>query len=872
MRFFAQLHVHRTIRSAAPGGQSPQNWKRKTQANNPNTIFRDGVLQEALEQTCFPLDLNAYASLLQNCSNIESLKKVHAHMFPTGLNQNIFIATKLVSLYGTCGNMEYARLVFDKMNERNIFLWNAIIRGYARNGPCDEAITLYYQMQRAGVKPDNFTFPFVLKACAEISALQEGKEIHDDIIRTGFELDVFVGNSLVTMYAKCGSIDLARQLFDKMSNRDVVSWNAMIVGFAQNGHSSDALSLFNQMLQANLKPDSITLVSVLQACAHLGALQQGKWIHDYINRSGFPSNISVENSLVAMYSKCGRVTVARLLFDKMSKRDVVSWNAMIAGYTQNGHANEALNLFHQMQLADITPNSVTMVSMLSACALLTALEQGKCIHGYIIRSGFMSDVVLDTAVIDMYAKCGSIVLARHLFDKMFPRNVVSWNAMIAGYAQCGHSNEALTLFNQMQITDLKPNSITMASVLPLCANLTALHQRKGIHSYIIRSGLESDVVVGTALVDMYVKCGNIDIACKVFDNMSTRNVVSWNAMIAGYTQTGHANDALSLFNKMQQANTEPDMVTMVSVLSACAQLAALQQGMSIHAYIIKIGAESDVFLGNSLIDMYAKCGSIDVARKMFDKMFERDVVSWNAMIAAYGMHGHGEDALVLFSQMQQTGVNPDHVTFVCVLSACSHAGLVDEGWQYFECMSQDYHITPREQHYACMVDLLGRAGCMDEAQDFIEKMPLEPGASVWGALLGACRIHCNIQLGERVADRLFDLKPENAGYYVLLSNIYAEAGRWYDVAKVRTMMKDKGVKKTPGCSFIEVNNRVHAFVVGDRSHPQSEKIYAMLNTLAGQMKEAGYASNTNFVLHDDEEEVKEHMISTHSEKLAILCM
>nr|ADE77588.1 unknown [Picea sitchensis] len=250
-------------------------------------------------------------------------------------------------------------------------------------------------------------------------------------------------------------------------------------------------------------------------------------------------------------------------------------------------------------------------------------------------------------------------------------------------------------------------------------------------------------------------------------------------------------------------------------------------------------------------------------------MSNKNVVSWNAMIVGYGMHGHGEDALVLFTQMQQRGVKPNEITFISVLSACSHAGLVDEGWKCYNCMTLDYAITPTVEHYACMVDLLGRAGHLNEAWDFIEKMPIEPGASVWGAFLGSCRIHCNIELGERVAELLLNLDPDNAGYYVLLSNIYAAAGRWDDVAKVRKMMKEKDVKKSPGCSLIEVNNKLHSFVVGDISHPQTEAIYAMLETLARQMEAVGYVPCTDFVLHDVEEEIKENMLFAHSEKLAI---
>eukprot|EP01018_Ginkgo_biloba_P037438 Gb_29878 [translate_table: standard] len=587
-----------------------------------HTQCREGKIEEPSISPNSNTKIKSFASLLQSCKNIESLNQIHAHLHLNGLVQNVFLGTKLVKMYDKFGNLDNASLVFDKIYERNVFLWNAIIRGYAWNELCQETLNLYYEMLRAGIQPDNFTFSFVLKACAGLSALQEGKEIHYHIIKKGSESDVFVGAALIDMYAKCGHIDEARHVFDKMCTRDVVSWTAMI-----------------------------------------------------------------------------------------------------AGYVLNGHATKALALFHQMQLADMKPDSVTVVSVLSACSQLGALKQGKQMHAYIHSSGFASDIFVGTALIDMCAKWGDIETARHLFDRMPKRNVVSWSAMIAGYAQNGQANEALTLFTQMQQADMKPNSIII-----------------------------------------------------------------------------------------------------ISLLSTYAHLGTLQQGKSIHNYIMKSGFDSDVFVETALIDMYAKCGRVKVARHLFDKMSTRNVASWNAIIMANGMHGYGEDALALFSQMQQAGMKPNHITFVGVLSACSHAGLVNEGCQYFECMSRDYCISPTLKHYTCMVDLLGRSGRLDEAHDLIKKMPLEPDAGVWGALLGACRIHSNMKLGEHVAKHLFHLNPEHAGYYVLLSNIYAGVGRWDDVAKLRSMMKERGLKKTTGCSWIEVDNKVHAFCVGDRSHPQSDKI------------------------------------------------
>eukprot|EP01018_Ginkgo_biloba_P011240 Gb_08862 [translate_table: standard] len=817
-------------------------------------------------------NINTYAALLQVSTKTKSLaqgKLLHAHLLITGLYQNVFLEIKLATMYAICDSMIDARLVFDKISERNAFLYNMMIRGYACNGLCEEALVLYYQMQQAGIQPDNFTFPFVLKACATISALQEGKEIHFRIAQSGLESDIYVGNSLITMYAKCGRTDIARQLFDKMPTRNVVSWNAMIAGYSHNGHFNEALALFHQMQWAGIVPDVSTIVSVLSACAALSALQDGKDIHDYVNKSEFGCDAFVQTALIDMYAKCGNVDVARHLFDKMSKRYVASWNAMIAGYTQNGCATEALTLFHQMQLGNITPDRATIVTILPACANSAVLQYGKEIHGYIIKNKVESDVYVGNSLIAMYAKCSSREMARQVFDKMPGKNVVSWNALIAGYAQNGDASESLTLFHQMQQAGMMPDHVTVASVLRACATLSALQEGKEIHDYIIKNCFESDVIVGTALVDMYAKCGRVEDACQLFDKMSRRDVFLWTAMIAGYAQNGHANEALELFHKMQLADMKPNEVTIVSVLRACADLAALQQGKDIHDYIIENGFETDLSVGNSLVAMYAKCGSIEIARQVFDRMSKRDVISWSAMIAGYGMHGYGEDALKFFSKMQQTGTKPDHITITCVLYACSHSGLLAEGWQCFNCMSRDYGITPKVEHYACMVDLLARAGKLDEAQDFIKRMPLQPNAGVWAALLGACRIHGNIELGEHVANCLFELEPEETGNYVLLSNMYAVAGRWDDVEKVRTMMKDRGLKKTPGCSLIEVNNRIHSFLVGDRSHPQFEQIYSMLGILAGQMKEAGYVPDTNFVLHNVEEEVKEYLLCSHSEKLAI---
>eukprot|EP01018_Ginkgo_biloba_P013166 Gb_21057 [translate_table: standard] len=723
-------------------------------------LCNEGQLKEALHilhVTDQHVDNSAYVSILQLCIQKKALsegKLVHTHINETGFMPDRFLVNRIANLYAKCGALVDARRVFDEMPQRDAPSWNVMIAAYSRCGLAEEALLLFNRMEECGMQPNEFTFASVLPACGKLAALEQGMEIHEKIITKGFQSDAFVESGLVDMYAKCGNIEKARNLFDKMHQRDAISWTAMIAGYLQNGQGVGAIKIFQQMQLAGVKPDSKTFATVLAACADLADLEQGMEIHRETIRCGLESDVFVGTALVDMYAKCGNTEKARHVFDKMHQRNAVSWNAMTAGYTQNGLVGEAVERFQRMP----------------------------------------------------------------------ERDVASWTVMIAGYAQNGQNAEALNLFQQMQQAGVKPNQNTFASVLPACANSAALERGIEIHQEISRSGFQINVIVQSALVDMYAKCGSIEKAREVFDKMNQRNVVSWTAMIAGYVQNEQSTEALQFFRQMQLAGVKPDQNTFASVLPACADLAALEQGMEIHDDIIQNGFASNVFVENALIDMYAKCGNIEKARYVFDKMHERNVISWTAMIAGYAMHGCGKEALKLFEEMQNSGVNPNHITFVCVLSACCHAGLVEEGLRYFDCMGQYYHITPTMRHYVCMVDLLGRAGRLDEAQDFIKKIPIEPDAMLWSCLLGACRIHNNVELGEYVAERLFELEPQNAAPYVLLSNIYATAGRWDDSENVRKMMKNKGVKKTPGCSWIEVNKQVHTFLVGDRSHPQTQNL------------------------------------------------
>ncbi|XP_057873032.2 pentatricopeptide repeat-containing protein At1g11290, chloroplastic-like [Cryptomeria japonica] len=671
------------------------------------------------------------------------------------------------------------------------------------------------------------------------------------------------------MYAKSGSLVDARKVFDHMEQRDNLSWNTIIAAYRRHGYPQETVTLFHHMQQTVLQPDRFTFATVLPTFAKMGALEQGMNIHQRIKDKGILSDVVVATALVDMYAKCGKIDKASELFDRMPERNVFSWNAIIAGYTQNGFVEKTLETFRQMQFAGVKPDPATFASILPACAKMGALEQGIDIHRSIKDRSILSDIVVATALVDMYAKCGSVDKARELFDKMTRRNVISWNVMIGGYAQNGFVEKALETFKQMQLAGVMPDSATFASVLPACAKMGALEQGVDIHQSIMEGGLLSNLIVGNALVDMYAKCGSIDKAHELFDKLPQKNVVSWNAMIAGYAQNGYVEKALETFNRMQMACVKPNSTTFASILPACAKMGALEQGMDIHQCIMERGFLSDIRVGNALVDMYAKCGSIDKARELFDKMPQKNVVSWNVMIAGYAQNGLCKDALKIFELIEHSGTYPDTVSFACVLCACSHAGLVNEGCTFFNHMSDPYCITPTVDHYVCMVDLLARAGYLEDCLNFIIKMPLKPVVGLWMSFLGACRAHMNIGLGVFTALLLLDLDPENAATYVLLSNNYAKAGRWSEVQIVRRLMKDKGIKKIPGCSWIEGHKTVHVFCVGDRSHPQTQEIYAKLEKLDWEMKAAGYFPDSRHLLNDVEEEEKELFLCYHSEKLAI---
>ncbi|KAM1030469.1 hypothetical protein EV1_033962 [Malus domestica] len=506
--------------------------------------------------------------------------------------------------------------------------------------------------------------------------------------------------------------------------------------------------------------------------------------------------------------------------------------------------------------------------LLHRCTQTAQLKQARIVHSHILTSQFKDDLPIRNTILHMYVKCGSLDDARNLFNQMPHKDLVTWTALISGYSQHDRPQDALVLFPEMLRHGLEPNQFTLSSLLKASGAVSDDNHGRQLHTYCFKYGLDSNVYVGTALVDMYARCGHMDESQLVFDALDTKNEVSWNALIAGHARKAQGEHALRLFWKMLREGFKPTHFTYSSVLTACASAGSLEQGKWVHAHMIKSVVTLVAFVGNTLLDMYAKSGSIEDAKKVFDRMVRRDVVSWNSMLTGYAQHGFGKETVQRFEEMLRIGIQPNDITFLCVLTACSHAGLLDEGQYYFDLMKQ-YNIEPQVSHYVTIVDLLGRGNLLDRAEKFIREMPIEPTAAVWGALLGACRMHKNIELGAYAAERSFELDPHDSGPHVILSNIYASAGRWIDAAKVRKMMKEGGVKKEPACSWVDIENAVHMFVANDDAHPQRVEILRMWEMISMKIKEIGYVPDTSHVLFYVDQQEREVKLQYHSEKLAL---
>jgi pentatricopeptide repeat protein len=723
-------------------------------------------------------------------------EQIHDEILRRGLlEESTALGNALLDMYVKCGQLAKAREALEALHARNAISWSTLISGYAHQGHGFEALGLFERMQRERVSPDEIAYTCALKACSLVGALEKGKEIHDEVVKERLlEKSVVLGNSLVDMYAKCGMLAKAQQVLEELPVRDVVTWSTLIAGYARREEGQKALDCFERMQREGLRPNAVTLVCALNACAITGSIGRGEEIHEEIVARGLlERHVGLANALVDMYSKCGDLEKARRVLDELPARDVVTWNALIVGYAHRGQGQKALECFEQMmQREKLSPNEITFACVMKACANPESIDAGERIHKEIVDRGLLKqNLLVGTALVDMYCKCGMLGKARRIADGLRERDLVCWNALIAGYArQEDQGSEALACFERMQRESLSPDHFTFASVLKVCGNMRAAEMGRRMHEEIAtRALLDESIVLGNALEDMYIKCGAFAEARYVLDHLPVRDIVSWNTLLLGYAQHEQGHEALNCFTRMEKEGlTMPNEVTFICVLKACSSVGAADKGIEIHSQIVGgEWLEKSSLLGTALVDMYAKFSMFARAYEVLQQLPTRDAVSWNALIAGYSREGFYDESLRCIEQMEREGLSPNEATFLCILNACSHGGQWDKAQIFYENMSGKYRLMPKLEHQACIVTVYGNAGEFGKAMSVIETMPSSDNPTLWLSLLGSCRKWGNVELGRLAFERAIRLDSNLAAAYVLMVNIYVSAGMHEDAQKVEKL-------------------------------------------------------------------------------------
>ncbi|XP_016454494.2 LOW QUALITY PROTEIN: pentatricopeptide repeat-containing protein At4g39530-like [Nicotiana tabacum] len=767
-------------------------------------------------------------------------KEVHSQVIVSGFQSNIFLNNILIQSYSQAGCLVYARTLFDKMSKRDIITWSSVITMYTQSGYYEEALLVFSDFISSYEEdPNEFLLASVVSCCGRLGSAVKGAQLHCFVLKAGFDQFVYVGTSLIDFYSKGGDIGAARLIFDDLSVKSTATWTAIIAACANAGKSGLSLQLLRNMLETDVVPDNYMVSSILGACSSLEYLEGGKEMHAYVLRRGAKMDVTMTNVLIDFYMKCGKVKTARKVFDQMEVIDTISWTTMISGYMQNSSDWEAISMFRDMNSLGWSLDRFACSSVLISCGSLETLDLGRQVHAYTVKANVDSDGFVKNSLIDMYSKCDSFGDARKVFDCMVNHDVISYNALIEACLTQDRLYEAFELFAEMRDNLILPSLLTFVSLLGASASLFSLELSKQLHALTIKFGFSAGMFVCSILIDVYSKFSSVKDARQVFNEMNEKDIVVWNSMLFGYIQQCENEEALKLFLKLQHCLQKPNTLTFVALIASSSNLVSLLHGLQFHNQIVKVGLDFDPHVTNALVDMYSKCGSLEEAQRMFDSALQRDITCWNSMISTYAQHGEAKEAINMFEKMISDGRKPNNVTFVGVLSACSHVGLVEEGLHHFYSMSR-YGIEPETEHYVCIVSLLGRAGKLVEAMQFIEQMPIPPAAIVWRSLLSACREAGHIDLGKYAASMAISIDPKDSGSYILLSNIFASKGMWINVKKLREKMDSNGVVKETGCSWIEINNEVHLFIARDQSHHQTDSIYSFMELLIRHMKGMGY--------------------------------
>ncbi|KAJ8453138.1 hypothetical protein Cgig2_008022 [Carnegiea gigantea] len=747
-------------------------------------------------------NVSTLAIIVPVCTRLGLLhlsESLHGYAVKCGFNRDELLTPALISMHANGGDICAAKHLFEFSLTKNVIVWNSMIYAYTQSQSRERAFEMFSDMICADLRPNIATFVSVIPCCEKMNSICHGECLHGHAVKYGLDKQVSVATALISMYAKLGDIDSAIHIFTWMPQKNQLTWNSIISGYVHNGLLQTSLDAVCEMQLAGFRPDSVSIINVLSACSEKESFFLGKSAHAISIRKGFDSNINVSNLLLAFYSNCSQVHSSRKLFDRMANKNTISWNTMISGCVYDGQMEKATALLWKMQQEGVQLDIVTLVGILPGYNHPRDLLQGMALHGYALRFGWTSDGTLTNALISMYCNSADTDSATVLFHGLKEKSLISWNSLITGYRCHKSQNEVMLLFRQLVDDDRRPNYITLLNVLPACCKL--LHG-KSIHAYAIRTGAVQQTPLLTSLISMYSKYKNVASCLSVFRAGGKWNISLWNSMMSALIEAREAQRAFAFFGELLQTELEVDHITILSLVSACIPIDSMSVTNSVLAFVIKAGFFSDTTISNALVDLCAKCGDISMARSVFDTMVKKDAVSWSVMINGYGLHGDGDAAIFLLTQMENSGIQPDAITYLSVLSACSHAGLTEESKTIFSSML--FHgIQPTMEHYACILDLLGRTGQLHEAYAIVQRFPGGPSASMLESLLGACRVHGNAKLGGKIGELLIEMDPENSEVYVMLHNIYADAGRWHEANKIRIEMEERKLKKMPGFSLLE---------------------------------------------------------------------
>ena len=764
-----------------------------------------------LKNTSEPPSLDDLIDITHKFRN--SKKKTHAkrlymHIAKYGLETHRLYGNYLVPMFVECGDLFEAEKLFLKLCYRNEYSWSSLIQGYVECGDFEQALDLFEKMQGYLMKLDVHALVSLLKACTKLKKMETGQYIYGDIVKHGFEWHPFVCSGLIDLYAKSGFLADAEEVFDRMQSRDAVAWNALIAGYVEHGEGEEALNQFEQMQCEDIIPTLITFISGVKACSSIRAIQLGQKIHCDIVKEGYEAEAFIGSTLVDMYAKCGLLVEAKEVFNEFQVRDVVSWTALISGYTEQGLFEEALDCIRKMQRDGISPNAVTYICSLKACASIGAIDKGLQLHADIITEGLEVASCAASTLVAMYAKCGLIMEARELFNEILHRDVVAWTAIIDGYSEHGLVDEAMSCIDQMILEGMSPDRVMFLCCVKACCKAGAVDKGRVIHAKVVKEGYEDDLFIGNVLIDMYGKSGFLLESQVLFDEIQTRDVVSWNALIAAYIHNGFPEEAeyclglmqsegvftngvswntvilyqaqegetekvFRLFSQMQEQGILPDDVVFVSILTTAGDAAIVEAGKKIHVQVYKPNQLkiTDLTVQTSLVDMYSKCGSMFDAQKIFDSMPRKDLVGWSALSMGYARQGDIKKVSSLFKVMENEGIKPDEYSLHCILTACSHAGLVGNVQNYVNLMNKERGINLSRKHHNSLLDVLCRAGQLDEALTLLESMPYEPSLVTWIMMLGACQKWGNMELAEDAFSQAIRSIEKESGPYILMYNI-----------------------------------------------------------------------------------------------------